>query len=106
MPLIRLINSAGHVTEIHAAVGSTVMQAAIDAGVTEILADCGGNCSCGTCHGYVDPAWSAHFAAPMNHEQELLDGVLFPQANSRLTCQLQIGPEHDGLVVHLPAAQV
>ena len=106
MPLIKFISHDGAETEVHVAAGTSVMHAAVDNGVSGILADCGGACSCATCHCYVDPDWQAKTGDPDNVEQEMLDFVLEPQDNSRLSCQIVVDDSLDGLVVHLPASQI
>jgi len=82
------------------------MQAAVDNGLSGILADCGGCRSCATCHCYVDLAWTGSFAPPVEAEIELVSYAFDPQPNSRLSCQLQLEPRHDGLVIGLPRRQV
>lgn len=106
MPLIKFISHDGAETEVHVAAGTSVMHAAVDNGVSGILADCGGACSCATCHCYVDPGWQEKTGDPDTVEQEMLDFVLEPQPNSRLSCQIVVDDSLDGLVVHLPASQI
>lgn len=106
MPLIKFISHDGAETEVHVAAGTSVMHAAVDNGVSGILADCGGACSCATCHCYVDDAWQEKTGAADTVEQEMLDFVLEPQPNSRLSCQIVVDDTLDGLVVHLPASQI
>ncbi|MCK8683304.1 2Fe-2S iron-sulfur cluster-binding protein [Pseudomonas umsongensis] len=81
------------------------MQAAIDNSVPGILGDCGGSCACATCHCYLDPAWSQHLPAADENEQGLLEVVLDPREESRLTCQIVMHAELDGLIVRLPESQ-
>jgi len=97
-------NGAEHVVEAQA--GSTVMQAAIENLVPGIIGDCGGCCSCATCHGYVDPGWMDRLPPKSDEESMMLDGALSVKPESRLTCQIKIGPELDGLVVRLPESQI
>jgi 2Fe-2S ferredoxin len=61
--------------------------------------------SCATCHCYVDPAWQDKVSPASKHEMDMLDIVIDPQQNSRLSCQLEMTAELDGIVVHLPRAQ-
>ena len=70
-----------------------------------IIGDCGGNCSCATCHGYVDPAWIAKLPPRSENEVVMLDGVMHLEDNSRLTCQIKLTPALDGIVVRLPISQ-
>lgn len=81
------------------------MEAAVKNSVPGVLADCGGSCSCGTCHGYIDPEWLSRISAPEVAELGMLDGIMLCKSNSRLTCQVKITDELDGLVVRLPESQ-
>ena len=86
--------------------GDSLMKAAVDAGITGIAADCGGTLTCATCHVYVDPAWGDKLPAPIADESDMLDFAAAPvQPESRLSCQIVLTPELDGLVVTLPATQ-
>jgi 2Fe-2S ferredoxin len=86
--------------------GTTVMQAAVQNGIEGILAECGGSCACATCHVYVDAAFAAKLPAPDDLEAELLTFTAAEhRSNSRLSCQLVVGPELEGLIVHLPDTQ-
>lgn len=105
MPKITWIefNNTTHVVEEE--VGRSLMQAALDHLVPGIVADCGGSCSCATCHGYIDHDWVSRVPAPDANETSMLECVLDGAENSRLTCQIKITPELDGLVVRLPKSQ-
>jgi 2Fe-2S ferredoxin len=105
MPLVTFISFDGSEQQVHVASGTTLMHAATDNGVPGVLADCGGACSCGTCHCYVDEAWQAKAGAADDVETQMLEFVIDPQPNSRLSCQIVINDELDGLVVHLPKSQ-
>lgn len=86
--------------------GQSVMQAALDAMVPGITADCGGACTCATCHGYVDEAWVERVPPPSADEADMIDaGCLDAQPNSRLTCQIKVTEDLEGLVIRLPPAQ-
>jgi len=86
--------------------GMTLMEAARDAGVPGILAECGGACSCSTCHVYIDPAWTAKLPEPEEMEVDLLDFAAdFNPETSRLSCQIDLSPDLDGLRVRVPARQ-
>jgi 2Fe-2S ferredoxin len=74
--------------------------------VPGIVGDCGGCCSCATCHGYVDNTWIAKLPPKTDGESMMLEGALAVQDNSRLTCQISVQSELDGLVVRLPASQL
>jgi len=94
-----------HVVEV--ASGLTVMEGARDNGVPGIEADCGGACACSTCHVYVAPDWVAKLPAKDAMEEDMLDFAWNPDpVRSRLTCQIKVTPELDGLVVHLPERQI
>jgi 2Fe-2S ferredoxin len=106
MPLIRFISHDGAEQEVHVPVGTSVMHAAIDNGVSGILADCGGACSCATCHCYVDEGWQQKTGEPDEVEAQMLDFVMEHQPNSRLSCQIVVNDDLDGLVIRLPASQI
>ncbi len=81
------------------------METAVDNGVVGVVADCGGACSCATCHVYIDPNWYVQLPEPGEFEQELLEFAIDLQDNSRLSCQVEITEEMDGMVVHTPESQ-
>lgn len=84
--------------------GQSVMEVAVSSGVPGILGDCGGACSCATCHVYVDPAWMERIPEITDFESDMLDIVDDRRPNSRLGCQIRLEADQDGLVVHLPDA--
>ena len=86
--------------------GLTVMEGARDNGVPGIEADCGGACACSTCHVYVDPAWIGKLPEREDMEVDMLDFAYEPNERSRLTCQIKVTPELDGLVVQMPEKQI
>ena len=106
MPLIKFISHDGVEQEVHVPAGTSVMHAAIDNGVSGILADCGGACSCATCHCYVDEEWQGKTGEPDEVEAQMLDFVMEHQPNSRLSCQIVVNDDLDGLVIRLPASQI
>jgi ferredoxin, 2Fe-2S len=106
MPKIVFIEHDGTEHVVQSEVGRSVMQAAVDNFVPGIIADCGGNCSCATCHGFVDDRWKPLLPAIEANEQSLLEGLLEVQTNSRLTCQISVTPALDGLIVRLPKSQL
>jgi 2Fe-2S ferredoxin len=107
MTEIVFILPSGERRSVDAPNGRSVMDAAIDNDVAGILADCGGACSCATCHVYVDPLFTAQVGTPGELESEMLDGASAPcTANSRLACQIEISPEIDGLIVHIAPTQI
>jgi len=105
MPLVRFISFDGIQEDVQVAAGTSLMHAAVDNGIAGILADCGGACSCATCHCYIDEAWWEKTGKPKDMEAEMLEFVLEQRPNSRLSCQIEITDELDGLVVRLPASQ-
>lgn len=105
MPKILYIEHNGKEHIVDADVGKSVMQNALENLVPGIIGDCGGACSCATCHGYIDPAWEAKAGSRNENEEMMLDGALRVEPNSRLTCQVIMTQELDGLVVRLPESQ-
>ncbi|MFC5697446.1 2Fe-2S iron-sulfur cluster-binding protein [Pseudomonas sp. GCM10022186] len=105
MPLITFVAHDGSAYEVEAATGSNLMQVALANGIDGILGECGGSCSCATCHCYLEAKDYARLEAPSRIEREMLDCVAEPQATSRLGCQVVVSPEMDGMVVHMPASQ-
>ncbi len=105
MPKILFIEHNGTQHVVEAEVGKSLMQTALDNMVPGIVGDCGGCCSCATCHGYIDPAHCDKLPAKSEEEVMMLDGALRVEDNSRLTCQLIVKEELDGLIVRLPASQ-
>ena len=97
-------NGAKHVIE--ARNGSSVMQTAIDNGVPGIDADCGGSCSCATCRVIVTDEWMNLVGRPDEDEESMLDLNPEREANSRLSCQIEVTDALDGLVVNLPEFQM
>lgn len=91
---------------VEAKTGTSLMEAAVDNDIAGIVAECGGACSCATCHVYVDAAWVEKLPPPDAQEDGMLDCVLDRTEQSRLSCQIEIGPELDGLLVRVPDAQI
>ncbi|WP_180897496.1 2Fe-2S iron-sulfur cluster-binding protein [Martelella soudanensis] len=85
--------------------GSTVMENAVRNGVPGIEAECGGACACATCHVYVDEAWTEKVGEPEPMEEDMLDFAIDVRANSRLSCQITMSAELDGLTVRVPDSQ-
>ena len=105
MPKIKFIEHSGHEHLVDAPVGQSVMQTAINNMVPGIIADCGGNCACATCHVYIDEQWREHIPPASKEEREMIDCALHVEDNSRLSCQVHMTPELDGLVVRIPVSQ-
>jgi 2Fe-2S ferredoxin len=105
MTKITFIQPSGVDVEVEATPGTSLMQAAMDNMVDGILADCGGSCSCATCHCYIQDTYYDKLPEPSATEESMLDFVVEPQDNSRLSCQVIVTEELDGMVVTLPTSQ-
>ncbi|WP_375276442.1 2Fe-2S iron-sulfur cluster-binding protein [Alteromonas australica] len=105
MAKITYIEHSGTEHNIEVETGKTVMQGAVDNFVEGIIGECGGCCSCATCHVIVDEAWYSKTGGPNESELEMLDAVPVLTPTSRLSCQLKVTEELDGLVVTLPEEQ-
>ncbi len=105
MPKITFIEHNGTEHVVDAEVGMTVMEAAIKNMVPGIEAECGGACACATCHVYVDEAWREKTGQPQEMEEDMLDFAFDVRPNSRLSCQIKVTDELDGLVVRIPEKQ-
>lgn len=106
MPTVTYIESNGTTHQVEAALDRTLMQIAIDNSVPGILGDCGGSCSCATCHCFVDLSWTSKLPPISETESFMLDGVPERRESSRLCCQIKMCAELDGIVVNLPTEQV
>ncbi len=107
MPKITYVHPDGAREELEVSKGTSVMQGATAQGIEGIVAECGGNCMCATCHVYVEPSQLALLPAMSEEEDALLDGTASErQPNSRLSCQISVTQVLDGLVVNLPERQV
>ncbi|MDR3419323.1 MAG: 2Fe-2S iron-sulfur cluster-binding protein [Nevskia sp.] len=93
-------NGARRTVEVQA--GQSVMDVARANLVPGIVGECGGSCSCATCHVYVDETWYGRLPPPGEMELGMLEGAMEPGPLSRLSCQIKIGPELDGLLLHIP----
>jgi ferredoxin, 2Fe-2S len=105
MVKITFIDSAGTARNVEGDVGATVMETAIKQGVPEIEAECGGACACSTCHVYIDDAWREKVGAPAPMEEDMLDFAFEVKPNSRLSCQIKVSEDFDGLIVRTPERQ-
>jgi ferredoxin, 2Fe-2S len=103
MPGLTVINRAGEASIVEADVGASVMEAIRGNGFDDLLALCGGCCSCATCHVHVDPAFVTKLPAMSEEESELLNSSSHRDDRSRLSCQLLFTAELDGLVVTIAA---
>jgi 2Fe-2S ferredoxin len=105
MPSITYIEASGESHTVDVPTGNSLMQGAVDNMVSGIVAECGGACSCATCHVFVDKAWTDRTGEPDTYEQEMLAALIDTTDNSRLSCQIPVSVELEGLVVHLPESQ-
>jgi 2Fe-2S ferredoxin len=106
MTQIVIVDNDGREVEIEASDGTSVMEAAVGAGLSGMAADCGGGMACATCHCYVDENWYDKLDAPSQVENDMLAFAASPRTEtSRLSCQIVIGPELEGLRVTLPETQ-
>jgi 2Fe-2S ferredoxin len=105
MAKITFITADETVYEVEAENGMTVMESAIHNQVPGIEAECGGACACATCHGYIDEKFMPIVGEPEPMEEDMLDFGYDVRSNSRLTCQIRVSDELDGMVVRVPERQ-
>jgi ferredoxin, 2Fe-2S len=105
MVKITFIDKAGTARAVEGEVGATVMETAIKNGVPGIEAECGGACACSTCHVYIEEAWREKVGEPSPMEEDMLDFAYEVKPNSRLSCQIKVRDDLDGLTVHTPERQ-
>ena len=105
MPKITYIEHNGKSHTLEVANGLTVMEGAVQNNISGIDADCGGSCACATCHVYVDKKWFNKLPNKENAEEDMLDMAFELKPLSRLSCQLTVSDELDGLVVKMPSKQ-
>lgn len=106
MPIVTYVSSSGIARQIEVSPGMSVMQAALNHRVEGILGECGGNCMCATCHVYVDPSFLERIPPAKDNEKFMLSiAAEGPENNSRLSCQIKMTDELDGIVVRLPGKQ-
>lgn len=99
MPSLIVVDRSGTERAVEGDAGLSVMEVIRDNGFDELLALCGGSCSCATCHVHVDPAWFGRVGGPHPDEADLLDSSDHRTEYSRLSCQIKFGPDLDGLKV-------
>jgi 2Fe-2S ferredoxin len=105
MVKITYVQPDGSKQTVEGEVGNTVMEAAKKHGIDGIEAECGGACACATCHVYVDAAWREKVGPPNEMEEDMLDFAFDVREESRLSCQIKVTAELDGLTVSVPAKQ-
>jgi ferredoxin, 2Fe-2S len=106
MPIVNYVSSSGIVREVDVPSGMSVMQAALNHRVEGILGECGGNCICATCHVYVDRSFLSRIPSVKDNEKFMLSiAAEGPDTNSRLSCQIKMTEDLDGIIVRLPSKQ-
>ncbi|MGJ7473643.1 2Fe-2S iron-sulfur cluster-binding protein [Pseudomonas fulva] len=105
MTRITFIEPDGTEKLVEAADGHSLMDAAVRSGVKGMQAECGGACSCATCHCYIDINWFDQVGVAEGDEEGMLEFAFEAKANSRLGCQVKVKPSLDGLIVRLPSSQ-
>jgi ferredoxin, 2Fe-2S len=105
MPRIVFTEPSGARREVDAPVGVTLMEVARQHGVQGVVAQCGGACACATCHVYIDAAWLGKLGPREEMEEGMLETAWEPRDNSRLSCQVHITADLDGLRVTVPQRQ-
>ncbi|MFD2677490.1 2Fe-2S iron-sulfur cluster-binding protein [Camelimonas lactis] len=105
MPSVTYVDADGEQRTVEAAPNATVMEVALKHDIPGIVGECGGACACATCHVYVDEEWVDRVGPAEDMEQGMLDFAFDVRENSRLSCQIFMTPELDGLIVHTPVRQ-
>lgn len=106
MPSITFIDYLGNSQVVEAEIGESVMQTAVNNLVDGILAECGGSCACGTCHCFIDPDWQSKIPEVGSLEKDTIEHAVEATSTSRLSCQITVTEDLDGLVVRLPEDQL
>lgn len=107
MPIVTYVEADGAEHAVDVPAGENVMRGAVNNGVEGIVGECGGGLACATCHCYVDEAWAGKVGGPSSDdERDMLESAAAEvRPTSRLSCQIEITPDLDGLVVRLPDRQ-
>ncbi len=106
MPKITYIEHSGKTHTVEVASGLSVMEGAVQNNIPGIDADCGGSMACATCHVYVKEEWFNKIPKKEDGEEDMIDMAFEPKKNSRLSCQIMVSDQLDGLVVDIPEKQV
>ncbi len=101
MPKVIYISPDETRHEVEVENGYSIMEGAINNNIEGIVAECGGACACATCHSYVDEAWIGKVVPMDDMEDSMLDAAFERKDNSRLTCQIEMSDELDGIVIHV-----
>ncbi len=102
MARISFVDSSGAEHRVDARLGQSVMEAAVKNGIPGIIADCGGSCTCATCRVFVSAEWRTKTGEPQQIERDMLEFADDGRPGVRLSCQISLTDELDGLVVHIP----
>ena len=105
MPIVNFIDQEDNQYNVEGNVGTTIMEIALANNVPGIDADCGGACACATCHVYVENDWLEKLSPQDDMEASMLEFAEEVQPNSRLSCQIQLSDELDGITLKLPVSQ-
>ena len=105
MPKVNFVCKDGSVQTVEVPAGTSIMKAAVENGIDGVVAECGGVCSCATCHCYVDETWFDRLEPPSDIERDMIDFTIDPRPTSRLTCQIILTDELDGITVAVPERQ-
>jgi 2Fe-2S ferredoxin len=105
MPKVTFIEHDGTVHDVEAELGESLMEAALRGSVSGIVAECGGSCTCATCHIYVEETWFPKTGERSLEEEEQLDNAYDVRPTSRLSCQIKMSKELDGIRVRTPSYQ-
>lgn len=101
MPKVTYISPDGSRHDVDVNNGYSIMEGAISNNIDGIVAECGGACACATCHSYIDEAWLGKIPPMDDMEDSMLDAAFERKNNSRLTCQIEMSDDLDGIVVHV-----
>lgn len=105
MPVITYIEFSGTAHRADIPSGWSLMKGAVHHGIPGIVAECGGACACATCHVYIEAPWTDRLTPMQALERDMVGFAMDVQPHSRLSCQVMVGPELDGLIVRLPERQ-
>ena len=105
MPKINFTDSTGNTETVEVENGLSVMEGAVQNNIPGIDADCGGSMACATCHVYVKDEWFNKVNTKSEGEDDMLDQAYEPNKNSRLSCQISVTDDINGLIVNLPEKQ-
>jgi 2Fe-2S ferredoxin len=99
MPKITFVGSDGSAADVDAEAGHTLMETAVDNSIAGMVGECGGACACATCHAYIAEDWLGRLPAMDDMEDAMLESAMDRRANSRLSCQIEVTDELEGLTV-------